>query len=335
MKDSGDKISVIVPVYKVEPYLRKCLDSIVNQTYRNLEIILVDDGSPDNCGAICDEYAAKDNRITVIHKENGGVSSARNAGLDKASGDWIGWVDSDDWIELDMYEYLLKNAVEYRADIAVCSRYEIKEDGAIYYGWKVPTSLNREEGLRCLLENNLLQNYCCDKLWRKELWQGVVFPEGKTFEDMAVLHHPFERADAVICLPEPKYNYYQRKGSIVHDLALENRMNHYLAAKLRYDEMREAWPQLEPLLLNQCAMSAIGIWCSFHEAPKIVRQKMRPTLQKISEFCGGVAKQAQENLGLGLAGRLVLKLIRYPTWWSFQLAALISRLYERKHGQAL
>ena len=97
------KISVIVPVYKVEPYLRKCLDSIINQTYRNLQIILVDDGSPDNCGAICDEYASKDSRIEVIHEENGGVSAARNAGLKLAAGDYIGWVDSDDWIEPDMY----------------------------------------------------------------------------------------------------------------------------------------------------------------------------------------------------------------------------------------
>ena len=100
------KISVIVPVYKVEPYLRKCLDSIVGQTHRNLEIILVDDGSPDNCGAICDEYAARDERIKVIHKENGGVASARNAGLAVASGDYIGWVDSDDWIETDMMSQL-------------------------------------------------------------------------------------------------------------------------------------------------------------------------------------------------------------------------------------
>lgn len=333
--NSADKISVIVPVYKVEPYLKKCLNSIVKQTYRNLEIILVDDGSPDNCGAICDAYAVKDRRITVIHQKNGGVSSARNAGLAKVSGDWIGWVDSDDWIELDMYEYLLRNALKYRADIAVCSRHEVKENRLTYRGWEEPTLLKREEALKSLLENDLMQNYCCDKLWRKELWQGVVFPEGKTFEDMAVLHHPFERADLVICLPEPKYNYYQRKGSIVHNLALDNRMNHYLAAKLRYDEMHEAWPQLEPLLLDQCAMSAIGIWCSCYKASKTVRRKTLPTLIQISEFCGGNAKRAQESLGLGLAGRLVLELIRYPAWWSFRLAGLISKLYEQKHGQPL
>ena len=97
------KISVIVPVYKVEQYLRKCLDSIVNQTYCNLEIILVDDGSPDSCGAICDEYVTKDGRVNAIHKENRGVSSAKNTGLSAATGEWVGWVDADDWIEPDMY----------------------------------------------------------------------------------------------------------------------------------------------------------------------------------------------------------------------------------------
>ena len=113
------KISVIIPVYKVEKYLDKCVESIVNQTYKNLEIILVDDGSPDNCPAMCDEWAEKDERIRVIHKENGGVSSARNAALEVATGDYIGFVDSDDWIELDMYEYLVSLILDNDAQIAI------------------------------------------------------------------------------------------------------------------------------------------------------------------------------------------------------------------------
>ena len=118
MKESmGKKLSVIIPVYKVEPYLRQCLDSVVNQTYKNLEIILVDDGSPDNCGAICDEYAQKDERIRVIHKRNEGLPAARNEGIRAATGEWLAFVDSDDWCELDYYEKLI-NAVEgYEADI--------------------------------------------------------------------------------------------------------------------------------------------------------------------------------------------------------------------------
>ena len=112
-------ISIIVPVYKVEPYLRRCVDSILNQTYRNLEVILVDDGSPDNCGSICDAYAKQDSRVKVIHKENGGLSSARNAGLDVMSGAYVGFVDSDDWIEPHMYESLLKLMEKFDAQMAL------------------------------------------------------------------------------------------------------------------------------------------------------------------------------------------------------------------------
>ena len=113
------KISVIIPVYKVEQYLPECLDSIINQTYKNLEIICIDDGSPDNSGKILDEYASKDNRIRVIHKENGGISSARNAGLDIATGDWISFVDSDDWLDINTYEKLLSSADEANTDIVM------------------------------------------------------------------------------------------------------------------------------------------------------------------------------------------------------------------------
>lgn len=118
------KISVIIPIYKVEPYLRKCLDSVVNQTYKNLEIILIDDGSPDNCGKICDEYAERDERIIVIHKENGGLSAARNDGLKLATGQWISFVDPDDWCELDMYEKSMSKAIETSADIVIFSPYQ-------------------------------------------------------------------------------------------------------------------------------------------------------------------------------------------------------------------
>ena len=122
------KISVVVPIYKVEKYLDRCIYSIINQTYTNLEIILVDDGSPDNCPKICDEYASKDNRIKVIHKQNGGLSSARNAGIKVATGDYIGFVDSDDFIELDMYEQMYKVAYENDVDLVMSDYYKVHKD---------------------------------------------------------------------------------------------------------------------------------------------------------------------------------------------------------------
>lgn len=329
-----DKISVIVPVYGVEPYLRKCLDSLVGQSYRNLEIILVDDGSPDRCGKICDEYAEKDSRIRVIHKENGGVSSARNAGLGIASGEWIGWVDSDDWVELDMFEYLLGNAQQAGAEIAVCSRVERYKEHHIFRGWEETLILNREEAMGLLLENDQMQNYLCDKLWKRELFRGIVFPEGKTFEDIAVMHRLFERASRVVCLPEWKYNYYQRAGSIVDDPSLQNRINHFMAARNRLEEMGEAWPQYLDLLEAQCVASSIMVWCSYYANPKPERERAWAQIEEMSVFAR-THKSAGKRTNLGLAGRLIARLVPYPTGWSFGTAALISRLYKWKHGRAL
>ena len=146
------------------------MDSIINQTYRNLQIILVDDGSPDNCGAICDEYASKDSRIEVIHQENGGVSAARNAGLKLAAGDYIGWVDSDDWIEPDMYAYMLENMQKYEADIAVCSRLECFKERKRFKGWHQIVLLDMEQALERLLQSDEMNNLLWDKLWRKDLF---------------------------------------------------------------------------------------------------------------------------------------------------------------------
>ena len=121
--EGNTKISVIIPIYKAEKFLDKCIGSVVGQTYENLEIILVDDGSPDNCPAICDSWAEKDSRIKVVHKENGGLSSARNAGLDVVTGEYFGFIDSDDWIEKDFFEFLITNALKENADISRCGLY--------------------------------------------------------------------------------------------------------------------------------------------------------------------------------------------------------------------
>ena len=164
--ETSPLISIIVPVYDVEPYLRKCIDSILIQSYRDLEIILVDDGSPDNCGAICDEYAEKDKRIKVIHKKNGGLSDARNAGLDIATGEYIGFVDSDDWVMPDMYEYLYKAVKEYDADMSVCGYYDYWgktisgrycQDIQVYKG---------QEGIKALLDLKF-GNYVWNKLYKR------------------------------------------------------------------------------------------------------------------------------------------------------------------------
>lgn len=329
------KVSVIVPVYNVEPYLRKCLDSILAQTYQNLEIILVDDGSTDKSGTICDEYAGRDDRIHVIHKENGGVSSARNAGLTAADGEYIGWVDADDWIEPDMYAYLLSCILRYGADIAICSRKEEYRKRSVFRGWDEERMLNKEEALGLLLENDVLQNFLWDKLWRRDLYRGIVFPEGRTFEDIAVMHRLFERAEGVICLPEAKYHYFQREGSIVNSVSLTNKINYYHASWMRYEEMRERWPQFCPHLEGQCVASMIGIWCSYLRVGRKERKKYQAEMREIAQFSKLHYKSAIEYMGLGKAGRIVVTLTQYTTWWAFALAGLFSWMFRLKHGHAL
>ncbi len=208
---NNELISVIVPVYKVEEYLELCLDSIISQTYTNLEIILVDDGSPDNCGKICDEYAEKDPRIKVIHQENGGLSAARNAGLDIATGDYIGFVDSDDYIESNYYEELIKSIKNYNSEQAICGvrKFEL-ESRAIFYGNKC---LSKDDYLKELLKEDVA-SYTWNKLYKKELFDGIMFPVGELFEDIKTLHLLGEKTNYVSFTDKSFYNYRIRENSI-------------------------------------------------------------------------------------------------------------------------
>lgn len=327
-------VSVIVPVYKVEKYLPKCVKSILEQTYQNLQIILVDDGSPDRCGSMCDAYAEKDKRVEVIHKENGGLASARNAGLKVVRGEWIAWVDSDDWVEQDMIEYLLKGALEHQAAVAVCGRYEVYPKEKYPHGAKKTTVFTPEEILYMLLDikNRDIENYVWDKLWHASLFAGIMFPEGKTFEDFSVTFRLIERANAIVCLPEPKYFYLQRSGSIMKDGSLQNRLNRYEAAKTRYDGMIEKWPQFEEMLVDRCLRMAVDIWNNYYKAAARERKTAKGQLHEISRFLAPYIKAGTCPDSFGLAGRLTIKLIPYPYFWSFAIAEILQCLYGIKRG---
>lgn len=331
------KISVIVPVYQVEPYLRKCLNSITGQTYKNLEIILVDDGSPDSCGAICDEYAERDGRIKVIHQANRGVSSARNAGLDAATGDWIGFVDADDWIEPDMYEYLLQNAENHQADMAVCGFLGFAADGTQggAFACGEMKLIDTGEALQLLLQNQYMSWSCCDKLARRSLWEEVRFPDIKIWEDLLVSCWLQERAKATVCLPEVKYHYYTRPGSGVAVENLMDRVSSWEKIADYYPSFTSCWPRLKPLLAGRCVLLAAGIWGAYYGAAKAVRKEAQDRLRKISDFCREHIQDALLHVDSGRAGRLALRLTPYPSCWAFFAARGISLVYRRKHKRPL
>ncbi|MBQ0108398.1 MAG: glycosyltransferase family 2 protein, partial [Phascolarctobacterium sp.] len=181
-------LSVIVPVYKVEKYLPKCVDSIINQTYKDLEIILVDDGSPDNCPAICDEYAKKDSRIKVIHQENGGLCSARNTGIENAEGDFISFIDSDDWIEINMFEEALDYLHKHDLDVVCCDTKVIKGNREIFRPrYRTNMIFNGQEGLNEILAGTL-DNSACNKIYKRICIGNVRFPLGRHYEDVATTY---------------------------------------------------------------------------------------------------------------------------------------------------
>lgn len=329
------KISVIIPVYNREKSLKKCLDSVMGQTYKNLEIILVDDGSKDSSGVICDEYAAGDSRIKVIHQQNAGVAAARNAGLAMATGDYIGWVDSDDWIEPDMYECMLDNAQKYEADIVVCSRLEQYENRSIFKGWQQTKILDTEQALGLLLQDDIIKNYLWDKLWRRELFDNIHFPDVPIFEDMAVTYKLFIQADRVVCLPEHGYNYLFHTGNLTADSSWLSCITFYFVAKKRYDELQKKFPQFADLLACECVSAAAGIWAIYYSVPYNERQIFNLQLKEIGVFCKQHYRIALQKANMGLGGRLVMRLTPYAKWWAFALACLVNRLYKLKHGRNL
>ena len=328
-------ISVIVPIYNVEEYLQACLDSILAQIYENLQIILVDDGSTDGCAAICDAYGAKDSRICVIHQRNGGVSAARNAGLAAAQGDWIGWIDADDWIDPDMFTYLLEGALEEQADICVCGRYEQLRYCTANFGHKDRMLLDQKGAMNALLQERDMDNALYDKLWKRELFQDILFPVGQTYEDLATVYRLFSKAARIVCLPEPKYHYRRRQNSITSDASLPNRMNHYLAARARYADMAESWPEHRELLEQRCVTAAIGIWSGYYHNPRVVRLQYISQLKEISQYAKPRIHLMLKQKSCGLAGRLILRLLPYHACWAFALAGAIGWLYQRKHGRML
>ena len=210
-------ISVIVPVYNVENYLVRCVDSILRQTYENLEIILVDDGSRDSSGSLCDELARKDTRIQVIHKENGGLSSARNAGIDIARGEYLAFVDSDDYITEDAVAQLYSLAEAENVKLVCAGRYDV--DGAtgektVGLCHKQKETVTSQMFLDRLLRWDNCDSSACDKLFHRELFREHRFPLGRRSEDVAVMYRIIHQAGMVALLDKPLYHYYHRPGSI-------------------------------------------------------------------------------------------------------------------------
>lgn len=250
-------ISVIVPVYKVEPYLNKCIDSIVNQNYKNLEIILVDDGSPDNCGAICDAWAEKDSRIRVIHKENSGGGMARNTGLDIANGEFVAFVDSDDYISIEMYEYL-HGLIGADVDVVECSYMDVSNDDVDFSCGDADVQVyTAQEAMEEHISDRIFRQLIWNKLYRREVIGDIRFPEGKSIDDEFFTYRVLGNAKTLVHSGKICYAYRQQENSVMHAMGAQKRLQGVEAKILRHNYIRESYPELVELSLKNLWFTCI------------------------------------------------------------------------------
>lgn len=241
----GEKISVIVPVYNVENYLEKCVESILKQTYTNLEILLVNDGSTDTSGELCEQLAQRDKRIRVIHKENGGLSDARNRGIEEASSDLIGFIDSDDYIDEDMYETLYRQMLESSADLSMCGHYDVyhqipEKQVAMIQTWE----LTPQEAIKMVMEAKILSVTAVNKLYKKELFEQLRFEIGKIAEDAFIMIALIHQCRKVVATNEKKYYYVHRENSITTQKFSLKFLNVIEAYEQNAKIIKENYPEL-------------------------------------------------------------------------------------------
>ncbi|MBQ0097561.1 MAG: glycosyltransferase [Oscillospiraceae bacterium] len=264
------KISIIVPIYNVENYLRKCIDSILSQTYKNLEIILVDDGAADNCPAICDEYAKKDDRIVVVHKENGGLSDARNAGIDVSTGDYIGFVDSDDYIAVDMFEMLINAVEKYDADVSCCRYIRFWEDGETQEIGNDGSEVVYDgvEALKEYLYGVTLDPFAWNKLYKASFIGNKThsenhlrFIKGILGEDNPFCIELFKHTEKTVVVGKSKYYYLQKRtGAITNSGVSQKKIDSvYFWDEVRLD-CKENYPELEKYALRREVLFYVGLY---------------------------------------------------------------------------
>lgn len=330
--DGWPQISIIVPVYNVEIYLRKCLDSLCDQTYSNFEIILVDDGSTDRSGIICDEYARKDVRIRVIHQENQGLSAARNTGISHAAGAYLGFVDSDDWVESGMFQALMEAARNHEAEIAACQFRYVFPDGREEVRPAREFAVCGREAVKMLLEGEQIQDYVCNKLISARLFTEIRFPVGQAFEDISTTYRLFLKASRVASIPQALYCYYQRATGIVHSGSLKNEMDCYCAKYRRYKELSSLFPDSVFAMMGGMGQSAVKVWWAAWKAGRAERACCSSQLAAISDFVRKHYPVLRESSRLGRTGRMTLALARFPGIWSYALGGLLCWLYRCNKG---
>ncbi|MDU4862754.1 MAG: glycosyltransferase [Terrisporobacter othiniensis] len=239
------KISVVVPIYNTQEYLVRCIESVLNQTFKDIEIILVNDGSTDESGIICNQYSEKYKNVKVIHKLNGGLSDARNEGIKVATGDYIGFVDSDDIIEKEMYKVLYSLCIQYNADISTClfESIEYGKKSNKTYSNKVSIFTNKE-AVKNTYEGTISGYSVCNKLYKRELLNEIKFPKGRIYEDASILYKLYMNSNRVVYIESALYKYVRREGSITKSMFSDKRFDIVSMFEEKYNYMSINYPEM-------------------------------------------------------------------------------------------
>ncbi len=306
-------ISVIIPVYNVAGFLSRCVRSVTGQTFSDLEILLIDDGSTDSSGQLCDELARTDSRIRVIHRENGGTAAARNTGIDQARGDYLSFIDSDDFVEADMLESLYALAQTYQTPITACAAMEhFRVPQQKQYSNRV-FLFTPEEALENVLLGKGVCYSACNKLLARELCQQHRFPVGKTYEDVRYLPGLLTQVDRIAYLDRPLYHYWHRAGSICSSPFGDDDRMHLEAHEYMLEQVRCHWPELEDMARFRCLWAKLllldKMLLSGAEDTPLFRQTLADLRQHWREIVGCPYFQPTRRL-VALALRLSLPCYR-------------------------
>lgn len=241
----SELISIIVPVYNTEKYLNRCIDSLINQTYKNIEILLINDGSTDNSKQICEEYATNKPNVYLYTKQNGGLSDARNFGIKKANGSYIMFIDSDDFIAATMVQALYNDLKCNNADISSVDVFKFYDDDKVFpseHNTSETITLDREKAITSILDNTIVHNYACNKLYDIKLFENIQFPNGYVMEDLAIAYLLIETANKITYNPAQLYYYYQRRDSILHSPNPKFYKDKFYLAKRRFLYIKGKYP---------------------------------------------------------------------------------------------
>lgn len=289
-------ISVIVPIYNAQKYLERCVQSLLNQTYSNLEILLIDDGSTDTSLDLCRKLEQADSRVKVFSQSNKGIGDVRNQGLLLATGEYIGFVDSDDWVEPDMYDSLWKLMQLEKADIACCPHYREEVGRTNVVGNQTHfLRFSREEAFEALRKGRFILNFVWDKLFKRDVLSGVVFPKGRRFEDIVVSPRWLYNAQIVVCLAEPKYHYCVRHDSLTNgisefDMRWRFEMILALAQQRNFCIQNNLWKKSSKKLFRSC----------IHLLNRLLFLPSTPEYQAMHDYCVNLIKEPGSVKGLGL-----------------------------------